>query len=180
MNRDAAMRHVAARITGANLARHVLATEAVMRSLARRLGEPEEAWGLAGLLHDLDYEATIGDPAMHGTLTGEWLADEELAPGILHAIRVHAGGERLTPMDHALYAADRLTGLVVAAARAHASRSLAQVDSAFVLRRFADRRFAPATDREGILACAACGLDLDEFVALGVAAMQEISDSLGL
>lgn len=180
MNREAALERVTSRISSANLVRHMLATEAIMRSLARRLGEPEEAWGLAGLLHDLDYEATAGDPARHGLLAAEWLAGEDLDPAILHAIRVHVRGERVSRMDHALYAADRLTGLVVAAARSHPSKSLSAIDPAFVLQRYANRRFAPAADREGMLACTACDLSLEEFATLGVDAMKGIAVTLGL
>src|SRR5271157_3914156 len=85
---------------------HCLASEAVMRALALRLGEDEEKWGLTGLLHDLDVETTNADPMVHGTQTEILLKDYQVDADILDAIRMHnevsAGKERSTKFQHAL------------------------------------------------------------------------------
>src|SRR5512138_3491282 len=95
---------------------HCLASEAVLRGIARRLGRDEEKWGLAGLLHDLDVEVTNAEPTVHGTQTEALLKDYEVDPEILDAIRMHnecsAGKERSTEFQYALAAGETITGLI--------------------------------------------------------------------
>lgn len=108
MDRDAALKLLADHIEQDNLMKHCLATEAVMRHLARRLGFDEHAWGLAGLLHDLDYHATKDDMARHGLRTAEILAGLGVSPDIIAAIKAHnaenLGLTRQAPIDFALTA----------------------------------------------------------------------------
>jgi putative nucleotidyltransferase with HDIG domain len=181
MTRDEALELVRSSVKNANLIKHMLATEACMRTLANRLGEDEEVWGLAGLLHDLDYDETKDDFARHGLKTAEILEPMGVADEILHCIKAHPGHvEPQSPMDRALIAIDPVTGLIVAAALMHPSKSLAQLDTDFVLRRFGEKRFAAGADRDQIRTCESLSLSLEEFITICLEAMRGVSAELGL
>ena len=181
MERNKAWELVKKQVKNKNLRKHMLATEAVMRALARRFGEDEEAWGLAGLLHDLDYDETKDDFERHGFRTAELLTGELDSEEILYAIKAHPGHvERKTRMDKALYAVDPLTGLIVAATLMHPEKKLKSVESDFIMRRFAEKRFAAGANREQIGSCTGLDLELDEFITIALKAMQTIDRDLGL
>ncbi len=184
MNRDEALRLVRDHLKNQNLFKHTLAVEAVMRRLARHFGEDEEAWGLAGLLHDIDYDTTRDDPDRHSQVGADLLASHGLPAELVDAVRAHNerhGLPRTTRMARALYTADPLTGLIVAAALISPSRRLAGIDTAFVLNRFGEKAFARGANREIIRACETeLGLGLEEFVAMGLEAMQGIAGEIGL
>jgi predicted hydrolase (HD superfamily) len=100
---------------------------------------------------------------------------------VVHAVESHAGHRnRDSRMDKALYAADPLSGLLVAAALMHPSKKIGAIDAEFVLNRFKEKRFAAGANREQIRSCEELGVSLAEFVEIGVRAMQQISDELGL
>ncbi|MCL5264858.1 MAG: HDIG domain-containing protein [Chloroflexi bacterium] len=183
MNRERALELINANVRNQNLVKHMLATEAIMRALARRLGGDEEAWGLAGLLHDVDYELTGDDPAKHALAGAEMLAALGVDAAIVYAVKVHneaLGDPRITPMDKALFAGEALTGLITAAALVRPDRKLASVTAQSVLKRFGEKAFARGASRENIATCSDLGIDLPEFVEIGLAAMQGIADDLGL
>jgi len=180
IDRSEALALVEAQVKNRNLVKHMVAVEAVMRGLARRLGAEEELWGLTGLLHDLDYSLTMDNPARHARMGCEML-EGKLPPEALHAILAHP--EHVPPesrFDWALYCADPVTGLVVAAALMHPSKKLAGVDLEFLKRRFQGKRFAAGANREQIQQCSRLGLELDEFLNLALTAMQGAADELGL
>jgi putative nucleotidyltransferase with HDIG domain len=180
MDRTRALELIGQKIKTKNLVKHMLAAEAVMRALARRFGEDEEAWGLAGLLHDLDYDLTLDEPMRHARQTAEWI-EGQVDPEIVAAILAHPGHTpRDSRMARALYAVDPLTGLIVAAALIHPEKRLAAIDAEFILKRFDEKRFAAGADRTQIRACEELGLPLNEFVATGLTAMQGIARELGL
>lgn len=181
MNREEGLELVSSKVKNDRLVKHMLAVEAVMRGVARRLGEDEDRWGLAGLIHDLDYDETAKTPERHGKVGAEYLRLMDVDEDIVRAVESHVGLiSRDTPMEKALYAADPLTGLVVAAALMHPSKSLSGLDVEFVLNRFKEKRFAAGADRNQIRSCEGLGIDLDEFVGIGLKSMQDISDDLGL
>lgn len=167
-----------------NLVKHSLAVEAVLRSLARRFGEDEDVWGIAGLLHDLDYESTADDPQRHGWQAREMLeATGDLPEVALQAIVAHVGHEgveRKSLLDKAIYCTDPVTGLIVACALMHPSKSLAGMDAGFVGKRFKEKRFAAGADRDAIAECRELGLELHEFLEIALEAMQGIAGDLGL
>jgi len=164
-----------------NLVKHVLAVEAIMRDLAEKFGEDVEKWGVAGLLHDLDYEQTMEEPEKHGYLTVERLREMDVPDDVLHAILAHAGHvERESLMDKAIYCSDPVTGLIVASALMHPTKSLAGMDAAFVGKRFKEKRFAAGANREAIASCSELNLDLQEFLEISLEAMRKISVELGL
>lgn len=181
MTREEALTLVRSLVKNRNLQKHMLATEACLRALAARLGGDVESWGLAGLVHDLDYEQTAADPARHGIVAGDLLADRGVAAGVVSAVKAHAGNAPVaTDLDKALFAVDPLTGLIVAAALMHPDRKLAGLDTEFVLRRFRERKFAAGASREQIETCAHLGLTLEDFTTACLDAMKGIAADLGL
>jgi len=181
MTREEACTLIQKQVSNRNLQKHMLATEAVMRRLARRFQQSESDWALAGLLHDLDYDQTAHDFERHGLLTAEMLKDTDVPKEIIHAIQSHPGHfPRESLMDKALYATDPVTGLIVAAALMHPEKKLKAVDIAFIERRFGEKRFAAGADRDQIKSCEEFGISLHDFLLLALEAMQEIDADLGL
>jgi len=183
MQRDEALKLMQANLKNGNLQKHCLAAEAVMRELARHFGEDEGLWGLAGLLHDIDYEETKADPASHSRIGAEKLEKLGLPLEVVYAVKVHNpahGLPRQSLMDKALYAADPLTGFIVAAALVQPDKKLAKVDVPFLLHRFREKGFARGANREQMQSCEEMGLSLEEFLGLGLKAMQGIAGELGL
>lgn len=170
-------------ISNPNMIKHCLATEAVMRALARHLGEDEDKWGLAGLLHDLDVE-THPDLTVHTNGTVRVLQEKGVDPEIVDAIRMHnekAHDEtRHTAFHHALAAGETITGLVTATALVYPDKKLSSVKPKSVRKRFKEKAFARGADREIIRECEKLGLEINTFCDLALVAMQDISDDLGL
>ncbi len=181
MNRSEALIWVKSEIKAPNLIKHILAVEASCRRLAEHFGEDPEYWGMAGLLHDLDYERTLLEPERHTSLAAEWLRDKGLDEGIIYAVQAHA--ETVPPksrLDWAIYSVDPTTGLVVAAALMHPSKKLSGLNVPFIMKRYKEKRFAAGARRESIAACSNLGLSLEEFLGLVLDGMNRISDELGL
>ncbi len=181
MDREKALGLVKSHLKNKNLVKHSLAVEACMRALARRLGGDEERWGLAGLLHDLDYEVTEKSPELHTTETVKILEAEGVDPDIIRAVKAHAGQvECRNDMEWSIFAIDPLTGLIIAATLMHPSRKLSEVDLGFLKRRYREKSFARGARREDIETISNVGLELDEFLSLCLEAMQGIHGDLGL
>jgi len=181
MNREDALKLVEENVSNKNLRKHMLATEAVMRALARRFDQDEDLWGLTGLLHDLDYDQTFDNPQRHGLMSAEMLEDKDICEEAIYAIKSHPGHfPRKSLLDKALYAVDPITGLIVAAALMHPTKKLKNVDSDFVERRFREKRFAAGANRDQIKTCEEFGISLHDFIELALTAMQEIDKDLGL
>jgi putative nucleotidyltransferase with HDIG domain len=181
MNRAEALSLVQSMVSNKNLLKHMYATEACLRGLARKFGEDEEKWGLAGLLHDVDYDQTKDDTSKHGHVGVEILTQKGVEPDIVHAVLCHVTGTDMqSNLDKALYATDPLTGLIVAAALMHPTKKLASIDVDFITRRYNERRFAAGANREQIATCSTLGLSLEEFTGICLAAMQGIASDLGL
>jgi len=183
MRRDEALDSIRANVENENLIKHMLATEAMMRALAKRLGEDEEEWGLTGLLHDIDVELTEGDMSSHSKLGADLARELGASEAMAHAILCHNethGIARETKLDKALFCADPLTGLIIAAALVRPDKKLAGVEAKSVKKRFKEKSFAAGANREQISQCSQLGLELDEFIELGLKAMQEIAPNLGV
>ena len=166
-----------------NLVKHMLATEAILRALARRFGEDEEEWGFTGLLHDIDVELTAGDMSTHSKLGADLAKELGASEAMVHAILCHNeahGVPRETKLDKALFCVDPLTGLITAAALVRPDKKLAGLGAKSVIKRFKEKSFAAGANREQISLCSEIGLELGEFIELGLTAMQEISSDLGL
>ncbi len=183
LSRDEVLALLGERVANENLRRHMLATEAIMRALAEHLGEDPDAWGLAGLGHDLDAEQTEGDFTRHGREAAELLAAAGAPDEVAHAVAAHnpatgAPADRAADVD--LIASDQLSGLITAAALVRPDKQLAGVQVNSLRKRFREGAFARGVDRTSIQRCEELGVPLDEFFALGLAAMQGIAADLGL
>jgi uncharacterized protein len=163
---------------------HCLASEAVMRALAVRLGRDPDQWGQAGLLHDIDVEVTNADSLIHGPEGARWLADMGIDAEITDAIAMHneiaAGKERSTEFQHALAAGETITGLITATTYVYPDRKVASVKPKSVVKRMKEKAFAASVKRENIMECEMIGIPVDEFAAIAVAAMATVADEIGL
>lgn len=184
MDRQQALDLLKSHMRADNLQKHCLATEAVMRALAERLDEPVELWGIAGLLHDLDYEETAENPSEHGLKTATILADSDLPAEVISAIKAHnaevLGLERQSRLDFALTCAESITGMVIATALVYPDKRLKSVKPKSILKRMKQKDFARRVNREQIRLCEEIGVDIADFAELSLKAMQGISDKLGL
>ena len=183
MTRKEALNSIKANVDNENLIKHMIATEAIMRSLARRLGENEEEWGLTGLLHDIDMELADGDMKIHGKLGADLSRELGATETMSHAILCHNQSHGIplqTKLDKALFCADPLTGLITAAALVRPDKKLAGLESKSVIKKFKEKGFAAGIDRQQISRCSEIGVVFDEFIELGLAAMKGSAADLGL
>lgn len=171
-----------------SLRKHMLAVETAMRAYARRLGADEEAWGVAGLIHDFDYERFPNDAqaadAEHPAEGVRHLRTLGWPEDICEAVLGHAhytGVARVTPMAKALFSVDELTGLITACALVKPSKAVADVDVAGVRKKMKDKAFARGVNRDDIVHGAeALGVPLDEHIGVVLSAMQANAEALGL
>jgi putative nucleotidyltransferase with HDIG domain len=167
-----------------NLIKHCLATEAIMRALAVKLHADESAWGLAGLLHDLDYNETKEHIDQHTLHTEKVLTAMGVSQEVIAAIKGHnadnLGFRRKAVVEHALTAAECITGLIVATALVYPDKKLASVKPQSIIKRMRQKEFARSVNRDYIRECEQLGIPLEEFVALSLVAMCAISDEIGL
>ncbi|RLC93240.1 MAG: phosphohydrolase [Chloroflexi bacterium] len=183
MDRETALSSIKANVENDNLIKHMLATEAIMRALARRLGGDEEEWALAGLLHDIDVELTEEAPETHGKLGSDLARELGASEAVCRAILCHNevhGVPCDTTMSRALFCTDPLTGLITAAALVRPDKKLEGVSVESLMKRFKEKRFAAGAKRENIATCEQIGLELKEFISLGLEAMKRIAPELGL
>ncbi len=182
LNRDEILDSIHGNVQDRNMIKHMLATEAIMRTLARKLGEDEEEWGLTGLIHDIDMELVEGDMSSHSRLSADIAQELGASSAMTHAILCHNeahGVPRETKLDKALFCADPLSGLITAAALVRPDK-LGGLTSKSVMKRFREKSFAAGVNREQVSLCQEIGLGLEEFMALGIQAMQGIASELGL
>ncbi|MBI9078409.1 MAG: HD domain-containing protein [Pseudodesulfovibrio sp.] len=166
-----------------NLINHALESEAVMRGLARKLGQNEELWSVTGLLHDLDYATTKENYPRHGLDTVEMLKDK-LPEEALAAIRRHAfemnGSEKPeTQFDYALRCGETVTGLVHAGALVRPTK-IAGMKPKSLKKKMKDKAFAASVNRDCIRECDQIGLELGDFLQIAITAVTEIAPEVGL
>jgi putative nucleotidyltransferase with HDIG domain len=191
LDRAAALELMTANVSAPGLRRHMLAVEACMRSYAERLREPVELWGLAGLLHDYDWEIhpTLEDHPVKGVPA---LRDAGCPESVLQAILAHntpgSGVERQYPMDYALLACDEITGLMIAAALIRPSKNIREMKLKSVKKRWKEKAFAAGVDRAEVESatrefsdvCFDGKLELWDHGANVLAAMQHAAEQLEL
>lgn len=193
MTRDEAYSILTKHLHNQNLIKHCLAAEAAMKAIYRHItpqdkqisGE-ENTWGIAGLLHDADYELAQQQNRLndHGLLLFE-VEPSPIPPEIVHAIRSHNYENTKvlpeTKLDWGITCCDQLTGLIVASALIHPDKKLAPLTPDFILKRFGEKSFAKGAKRESIQFCEEkLGIPLNDFIALVLKAMQDIHEPLGL
>ncbi len=169
-----------------SLRKHGLLVEAGVRGYAADDGlDPArvEEWGIAGLLHDLDYERHP-DATLHGAIAADELARRDYPSNVFHAVRAHndaLGIARASRLDHLVYACDELAGFLVAVALMRPTHRMADVEPQNVRKRMKDKAFARAVPREMLLAGAdEIGLDFDDHVRRMVGYLSAIAPEVGL
>ncbi len=163
-----------------NHVRHMLAVEAAMQAYARRFDEDEALWGAIGLVHDFDYDQF---PDEHPHSGGRILREKGYSDNIVNTILSHGHTDvpRDTRMAQALHAVDELTGLLVAVALVRPSKDIRDVKIKSVRKKWKDKSFAAAVDREEIERAAdAMGIELWEHVGVVLEAMKGIAGDIGL
>lgn len=191
MDRERAWQLVRTHVQATGLRRHMLAVEAAMRFYAGKLGADEELWGLAGLLHDFDWEIHSElkrHPAEGAPILRQHECPEEVVQAILAHNTEGTGVERSRPMDFALLACDEVTGLIIAAALVRPSKDVRDVKLKSVKKRWKERTFAAGVDRQHVeevsadfsRACFDGTLELWEHVQNVLTAMQGAAATLEL
>jgi len=184
MTREEALKILQENIKTPNLIKHCLAVEAIMKALANRFSENPEKWGLAGLLHDIDYEVTKNNPQEHSLVGAQMLERLGIDLEIVEAVKTHNEAHGIEPqslMAKALYVSDPISGLIVAATLVLPSKKIQDLTVKNVLNRFKEKSFARGANREIIKKCQEyLGLPLEEFIDIALKAMQEVADELGL
>ncbi len=184
MNRNQALQLVTGWTKNKNLVKHMLAVEAQMRQLAKHFKEDEEPWGLAGLIHDADYDQW---PEEHPKKLIAYLEEKKEPGWLIDAVRSHAWGyhgltqEPKTKLEWSLYCGDELSGLIIACALVRPEKKLAAVEVTNVLKKWKEKSFAAGVHREQIGLCEKkLGIKLNDFIAVCLKALQNISQDLGL
>jgi len=181
--RAEALRLIREYISGENLFAHVIAVEAVMRFMARKLGEDEEKWGVIGLAHDIDYERY---PELHCRKSPEILQqagwpEDYIRAIVSHGWQICSDVEPVHRMEKVLYAIDELTGLVVATALMRPSRSIMDMEARSVLKKWKNERFAAGVKRPVIEKGASMlGVSLEELITDTIAGMRAVAKEIGL
>jgi len=161
---------------------HCVASEAVLRVLAKKLGEDEDIWGYAGLLHDIDVEITNGDSKKHALVGAEMLTNE-LPPEAVDAIKMHnehaTGLPRTTRFQYALAAGETITGLIFATALVYPDKKIESVKVKSITKRMKEKLFAASVNRETIMECEKIGISIDEFADIALGALRPIATELG-
>jgi putative nucleotidyltransferase with HDIG domain len=173
-----------------SLRKHMLSVEAAMRAYAERFGEDPERWGLAGLIHDFDYErfpnATRSATEEHPSEGVRILRAKGWPEDILDAILGHAaytGVPRTTRLAQALFAVDELTGLITATALVKPTKSVHDVDAKSVKKKMKDKAFAKGVNREDVMVGAQeLGVDgdMESHIQFVIDAMRRSADAIGL
>ena len=183
MDRETAIEVVEEHAKSKSLRKHLLAVEACMRTYARREGEDEETWGIAGLVHDFDWEV-CPTPESHPTYGAEILKSRGFPEEIVRAVLSHGnhtGIPRESLIEKALYACDELSGFVTAVALVRPTKSLSETAVRSVKRKMRDQAFARSVSREDIVQGAEeLGVDLEEHIAFVIEALKPVAAQLGL
>lgn len=161
---------------------HCLASEAVLRALAEKLGEDKDVWGIAGLLHDLDVEITNGDSKKHALVAADMLKGI-LSNDAVDAIRMHneeaTGMPRTSKFQFALAAGETITGLIFATALVYPDKKISSVKVKSITKRMKEKLFAASVNRDTIMECEKLGMNIDEFAQLSLDALVPIQEELG-
>jgi len=168
---------------------HYLESEAIMRAVAEKLGEDVEYWGMVGLLHDVDWALTKDNWAEHGVKAVEILKEKGFDDEFIAIVQSHTYGheeipvfkdkQRTEKIEHALAAAETLTGIIFAYALMR-GKKISDMGVKGLKKKFKDKRFAENCDRELVREIEKTGLSLDEFFEISIEALKKIKGEIGL
>jgi putative nucleotidyltransferase with HDIG domain len=183
MNREQTMDFLRRHVKTEMLMKHLIGVEAAMRGYAGKFGEDPDRWGIAGLLHDFDWEI-CPTPQDHPNFGAQILREHGYPEDIIRAVLTHGdhtGIPRQSSMEHTLYAVDELSGFIRAVALVRPSKSLDDVTPQSVRRKMRDKGFARDVNRDDILRGAQeLGVDLDQHIAFVVESLKPVAAQIGL
>ena len=183
MDRESTLDLIREHVKSESLMRHLIGVEAAMRAYARKFGEDEDRWGIAGLLHDFDWEITP-TPEEHPQYGVRILEERDYPPDIVRAVLTHGdhtGIQRESPMEHTLFAVDELSGFIRAVTLVRPSRSLDELTPRSVLRKMKDKAFAREINRDDIVRGAEeMDVELEEHIAFVIEALKPVAQELSL
>ncbi len=171
---------------------HMRESEVIMIALAKKLGEDAERWGMAGLIHDLDFDYVEKDPKRHVIEFDNILKIEGIEVGrdipndVYHAIKAHYAEhplitqKRESKLDYALSASETLSGFLVACALVQPDKKINSVGVESVMKKFKKKDFAKSINRQLIFDIEKVEISLDEFIQISLKALSDISDEIGL
>lgn len=181
--RDAALALLKRYNKSKSLIKHAFAVEGVMRYMAEKHGEDKDTWGVVGLIHDLDYEQF---PDQHCKKTEEILKENDWPADLIRAVVSHGWGictdvKPESTMEKVLFAVDELTGLVATSALVRPSKSVLDMKTKSVKKKWNDKRFAMGVDRSIIQKGAdMLGVELGELITDTIMGMREVAAEIGL
>jgi len=167
---------------------HYLESEAIMNSLAKKLGEDENYWGMLGLLHDIDWNLTKNNSKEHLTKAPEILKEAGFDDEFIEMILSHGYGwdcaglkdrKRTKKIEHALAASETLTGIIHAYALMRGGK-ISDMEAKGLKKKFKDKAFAAGCKREIIEEIENLGISLDEFFEIAIEGIKNIKDQVGL
>ena len=183
MDRESAWALVEEHAKSERLTKHCIAVEAAMRAYARRVGEDEDVWGIAGMLHDFDWDV-CPSPEQHPQFGADILRERGYPEVIVRAVLSHdnhTGVTRESLMEKALFAVDELSGFITAVALVRPTKSLSDTNSRAVRRKMKDKAFARNVSRDDLVQGAqALGVDLDELIEFVAESLKPVAGELGL
>jgi putative nucleotidyltransferase with HDIG domain len=166
-----------------SLMKHALSVEGVMRYMAKKYGEDEEKWGIIGLVHDLDYEMY---PDQHCIMTEKILKENNWPEEYIRAVLSHGWGlasdiKPISLLERTIYAVDELTGLVATSALVRPSKSVLDMETRSVKKKWNDKKFAARVDRSVIEKGAEMlGVNLDDLITDCIMGMRTVAKEIGL
>ena len=182
MDREDALKLLKKYVKQENLIKHCIATAAVMKEIAKHLGEDENKWEIIGILHDIDYELVGEDMSKHGLKGGEILSKEGVDDEIVEVVKRHNHtifGDYDKPVEIALQSADSVSGLIIAAALVKKGR-LSDVTPKTIKKKFKDKSFAAGCDRNRIKEIEKLNIELPKLYELGIRGLLDVKEELEL
>ena len=183
MDRDQTLEFLGRHVKTEMLMKHLLSVEASMRGYAAKFAEDQDRWGIAGLLHDFDWEI-CPTPEDHPNYGAGLMREHGYPEDIVRAVLTHGdhtGIKRESLMEHTLFAVDELSGFIRAVALVRPSKSLNDVSPRSVKRKIKDKGFAQNVNRDDLIRGAEeLGVDLDEHISFVVESMKPVSEQIGL
>lgn len=177
MNRDDAFEELKLRLSNKDVLLNSIAVEAVMKNFARRYNADVDIWGLAGLLHDIDYEKTINNPSLHGIVGADILENLGVDDAIVYSVRAHNnfnGISRKRKMDKILFLAAPLCDLIIKSAQLD-NKKISDVSVESILKKMDEQDMIEGVSEDSIKYYQELGITVEEFIRIALNAMREIS-----
>jgi putative nucleotidyltransferase with HDIG domain len=179
MTRDEALEELKIRLSDKYMLQHSIVSEAIMREFALYFVDDVETWGMAGLLHDIDYERTVNNLSLHGTIGADILENLDVDETVVYCVRAHndfLGIPRNRKIDKVLFLADSISGLIIKSASTLPNKKISDVSAEDVLKMLSEQESVGATGLDRIKYLDELNLTLEGFVEISVKAMQEVSE----